>query len=100
VLDLKTNEAKSVVEGRVRLIDAGRRNERVYYTGEGSLFWTDNDSGETRRIAALPPRGSVATINADETLLAGTCIEGPGQVTAATEPSRTIRSISRGTKAR
>jgi oligogalacturonide lyase len=79
VLNLKTNEAKVAVEGRVRLIDAGRRNERVYYTRDGSLFWTDIDSGETRKIAALPPRGSIATINADETLLAGTYIEGAGQ---------------------
>ncbi len=32
----------------------------------------------TREIAKLPPRGSVATVNADETLLAGTYIEGNG----------------------
>jgi hypothetical protein len=31
---------------------------------------------ETRKIAQLPPRGSVDTVNADETLLAGTYIEG------------------------
>jgi oligogalacturonide lyase len=79
VLDLKSGQAKSVVDGRVRLIDAGRRTERVYYTREGSLFWTDIDSGETRKIAALPTRGAVATINADETLLAGTYIEGDGR---------------------
>jgi oligogalacturonide lyase len=78
VLDLKSGRAHAVVEGRVRLIDAGRRSERVYYIREGALFWTDIDSGETRRIAAVPPRGSVATINADETLLAGTYIEGTG----------------------
>jgi oligogalacturonide lyase len=32
-----------------------------------------------REIAKLPPRGSVSTVNADETLLAGTYIEGNGQ---------------------
>ena len=31
VLDLQTREAKQVIQGRVRLIDAGRKNERVYY---------------------------------------------------------------------
>ena len=37
------------------------------------------DTGETRKIADLPPRGSIATVNADESLLAGTYIEGTGQ---------------------
>lgn len=79
VLDLKTRQSKQVVQGRVRLIDAGRKSERVYYIREGAVFLTDIDSGETRKIASLPPRGSIATINADETLLAGTYIEGQGQ---------------------
>jgi oligogalacturonide lyase len=37
------------------------------------------DSKATRKIADLPRRGSVATVNADESLLAGTYIEGSGQ---------------------
>ncbi|HEY3443274.1 MAG TPA: oligogalacturonate lyase family protein [Paludibaculum sp.] len=78
VLDLATQQARQVVEGKVRLIDAGRKSQRVYYTRDGVAFSTDIDSGETRRIAALPARGSIATVNADETLLAGTYIEGDG----------------------
>src|SRR4051812_34477040 len=80
VFDLSTHEVKPVVKGRVRLIDAGRKSERVYYVKEGAVFSTDIDSGQVRKIAALPNRGSVATINADETLLAGTYTEtdGPG----------------------
>src|SRR5712691_3144269 len=31
VLDLQTKQARQVVSGRVRLVDAGRKNERVYY---------------------------------------------------------------------
>ena len=76
VLDLQTREAKQVVEGRVRLIDAGRKNERVYYIREGAAWWTDIDSGESHSIGPVPQRGSIATVNADETLLAGTFIEG------------------------
>ena len=76
VLDLQTREAKQVVEGRVRLIDAGRKNERVYYIRDGAAWWTDIDSGESHSIGVLPPRGSISTVNADETLLAGTFIEG------------------------
>ncbi len=78
VLDLATHQARQVVKGRVRLIDAGRKTARVYYVRDGAAFWTDVDSNETRQIATLPRRGSIATVNADETLLAGTYIEGDG----------------------
>ena len=79
VLEFATKKARQVAQGRVRLVDAGRKTQRVYYLRDGAAFWTDVDSGETRKIAALPPRGSIATVNADETLLAGTYIEGAGQ---------------------
>jgi oligogalacturonide lyase len=79
VLDLATHKVKQIVQGPARLIDAGRRSQRVYYIRDGAVFSTDVDTGDTRRIAALPPRGSIATVNADETLLAGTYIEGQGQ---------------------
>lgn len=78
VLDLASRQAKQVVQGRVRLIDAGRKSQCVYYTRDGAVFSTDVETAETRRIAALPPRGSIVTVNADETLLAGTYIEGDG----------------------
>lgn len=79
VLDLATRKTRSVVNGRVRLIDAGRKSQRVYYIREGTAYWTDVDSGETRKIADLPLRGGISTVNADETLLAGTYIEGEGR---------------------
>ncbi len=77
-LDLAARTAKSVVKGRVRVIVTGRKSQRVYYAKDGAVFSTDVDSGETKEIAKLPPRGSVTTVNADETLLAGTYIEGQG----------------------
>jgi oligogalacturonide lyase len=76
VLDLATRASRRVVEGRVRLLEAGRKNARVYYVKDGSAWWTDIDTGATHRIGTLPPRGSVSTVNADETFLAGTYIEG------------------------
>lgn len=79
VLDLATRQARQVVKGPARLIDAGRRHNRVYYVREGAAHYTDVDTGETRKIAGLPRRGSIATVNADETLLAGTYIEGDGR---------------------
>jgi len=78
-LDLTTKQTTSIVQGRVRLIDAGRKSESVYYIRDGAVYSTDVDSRDTRKIATLPPRGSISTVNADETLLAGTYIEGSGQ---------------------
>jgi oligogalacturonide lyase len=78
-LDLATHESKQVVQGRVRLIDAGRKTPRVYYLKEGAVYSTDAETLQTRKIADLPRRGGISTVNADETLLAGTYIEGDGQ---------------------
>jgi oligogalacturonide lyase len=79
VLNLNTHATKPVVEGRVRVIVAGRKTQSVYYLKDDVVFSTDVDTGLTRQIAKVPPRGSVATVNADETLLAGTYIEGDGE---------------------
>jgi oligogalacturonide lyase len=63
------------VTGRVRVIVTGRKTQNVYYLRDGAVFATDVDTLATREIAKLPPRGTVATVNADETLLAGTYTE-------------------------
>jgi len=60
------------------------------------VFFTDADSGETRKIAALPPRGSIATVNADETLLAGTYIEGDGQDYGGNRAQRSTAPSTQG----
>lgn len=78
VLDLASKSARAVVTGKVRLIDAGRKTQRVFYLRDGAAFWTNVDTGETRKIGQLPRRGGISTVNADETLLAGTYIEGDG----------------------
>ena len=38
VLDLATRQARQVVKGRVRLIDAGRKTQRVYYIRENAAY--------------------------------------------------------------
>jgi len=78
-LNLETRESKSVVKGRVRVIDAGRKRNTVYYSQAGAVYAADLYTGASRLIAKLPPRGSIVTVNADETLLAGTYIEGEGR---------------------
>ncbi len=79
VLDLQTHAAKPVVQGKVRIIVTGRKTQSVYYLKDGAVFASDVDTGAAREIAKLPPRGSISTVNADETLLAGTFIEGEGR---------------------
>jgi len=75
VLNLETLAAHPVVTGRVRIIVTGRKSQNVYYTRDGAVFATDVDTLKTREIAKLPPRGTIATVNADETLLGGTYTE-------------------------
>jgi len=85
-LDLATRTTKPVVKGRVQVIVTGHKTQSVYYRKGDEIFSTNVDTLETRRIAKLPARGSVATVNADETLLAGTYIEGDGQDFAGRNP--------------
>ncbi len=77
-LNLETRAAHPVVKGRVRIIVTGHKTQNVYYIRDNTVCSTDVDSLVTREIAKLPPRGSVATVNADETLLAGAYIVGDG----------------------
>jgi oligogalacturonide lyase len=82
VLDLKTYAARSVVPGPAHAIIVGRKTPTIFYTKRTadalfSTLWSTNvDTGETRKLADLPRRGSVSTINADETLACGTFLEG------------------------
>ncbi|HEX8294940.1 MAG TPA: oligogalacturonate lyase family protein [Chthoniobacteraceae bacterium] len=79
-VDLKTFKTRIVVPGPVRAIVVGRKTPSVFYIKreERALYSTHLDTGETRKLGDLPPRGNIATINADETLAAGTYIEGEG----------------------
>lgn len=75
-IDLKTRAIDKVVEGRVNLIMTGRKTGRAYYIKAGTVYVLDLDTKVSRMIATLPARGSIATVNADETLLAGTITDG------------------------
>jgi oligogalacturonide lyase len=88
VLNLETHAAKPVAAGRVRVIVTGRKTQNVYYSKGDAVFSTDVDTGATREIAKLPPRGSVATVNADETLLAGAYTERDAPAVNVTQPDQ------------
>src|SRR5215210_1263961 len=83
VVNLKTRAVEKVVDGRVSIIIVGKKTGQVYYTKfvrdagkfSATVYATDLDTKATREVAKLPPGVSVSTVNADETLLAGTLDE-------------------------
>jgi oligogalacturonide lyase len=75
-VNLKTHALEKVVEGRVNLIMTGRKTGQAYYVKMGTVYAIDLNTKAVREIAKVPPRGNVGTVNADETLLAGTITEG------------------------
>lgn len=83
---LDTFATKPVVTGKVRVIATGRKTANVYYWKDGVIYSTDIDTGATRKILTPPARASIATINADETLLAGTYVVGNGASAENTNP--------------
>ena len=82
-VDLRTRAVERVVEGRVSVIIVGKKTGQVYYTKfvrdagkfSATVYATDLTTKATREVAKLPPGVSVSTVNADETLLAGTLDE-------------------------
>jgi oligogalacturonide lyase len=81
-VDLKSWAVSPVVEGKnLQLLFTGGRSRNVYYSvaapgaspGEGprQIWVADIDTGKAHKVADVAA-GSVAALNADETLLAGT----------------------------
>lgn len=74
VLNLQTLQTRSVVKGKLHTIIVGRKTPSVFYIkpDENALYKTNVDTGETKMLAKVPPHGNIASVNADETLAAGT----------------------------
>jgi len=96
-LNLATHATHSVVKGRVQIVVTGRKTQNVYYRRGDAIYATDVDTLTTREIAKLPAGGSVATVNADETLLAGTYIEGEAaRRSNPYQPQRLVQPRNKG----
>lgn len=87
VLDLTTFASRPLVPGPVGggpgAVVVGRRSATVYYfkgaadnPQYGSLWAADIDTGAQRRIAELPRRAGIFSVNADETLGVGSYVVG------------------------
>jgi len=92
-INLETRAIERIVEGPVNVLVTGRKTGDVYYTkrtsrevtkadgtketvNEAVVYAAEVNTGKTREIAKLPPGRSVASLNADETLLLGSYVEG------------------------
>jgi oligogalacturonide lyase len=100
VLNLETLETKQLVIGKTRPIIVAHHSDTLYYTRPTtnrlySTLWSVNlDTGENRKLADLPRRASVSAINADETLGAGTFIEGDANAGGAYDGTADLGKMS------
>ncbi len=95
-VNLQTRAIEQIVSGRVRLLMTGRKTGRIFYTRDQSVFAVDPETRNPLEIAKVPPNGAVISVNADETMLAGTITE-PGQAPPAPIEQTNART---GSKAR
>jgi oligogalacturonide lyase len=92
-INLATRAIQTVVAGPVNVLVTGRKSGDVYYTkwapreetkADGTtatvnhavVYATNVDTLKTREVVKLPPGRFVASLNADETLLLGSYVEG------------------------
>ncbi|HEV3199742.1 MAG TPA: oligogalacturonate lyase family protein [Bryobacteraceae bacterium] len=100
-ITLTTREVKPLVAGPVSVLVAGHKTGDVYYTkrapggqaggrnSTGAIVYATNvDTGATREVVKLPPGRNVASLNADETLLMGTYVDGAPTATPAAAANR------------
>ncbi len=85
-INLKTGKIEQVIEGRVSNLVVGKKTRQVFYLKDNAIWATNLDTKATRKIlekAALRT-GSGLAVNADETLLGGSMIEGGKTFTPTT----------------
>ena len=90
VLDMATRKTRLLVPNppgstprdNPKALVAGSKTNSVFYTQTDpatkvtAVYKDDTNTGATRKLADLPPKISIVSVNADETLAAGTYIEG------------------------
>lgn len=81
LMDLQTADLEQIATGAVHIIMVGHKTGSIYYTTMNSngrfVMALDPVTRATRQVATLARGQTVATVNSDETLLAGTIVERP-----------------------
>jgi oligogalacturonide lyase len=68
--------------GMVHALVVGHKTNSIFFTktdpatGVNAVYKADTNTGEIRKLVDLPARRGIVSVNADETLAAGTYIEG------------------------
>jgi oligogalacturonide lyase len=87
-IDLATREVKPLVAGPASVLVTSHKTGDVYYTkreggagggrgaGPSTVFATNVNTGATREVVKLQAGRGVASLNADETLLLGSYVDG------------------------
>jgi oligogalacturonide lyase len=77
VLNLESHRARPLVPGPVDSLAVARKTPVVYFMRprDTGLYVAKVDNGQIVKVADLPPRATISTLNADETLVAGTYTE-------------------------
>lgn len=96
VVDLNTHKSRQLISGSVSSMIVGKKSPTVYFVrpDQTALYLTRIDTGETSKIAELPKRATVFSLNSDETLIAGTYTEVdlPPHPVPPTLPASSIRA--------
>ena len=77
VLDMNTHKTRQLVAGPATDIVVGRKSPIVYFMkpNDPGLYAVGVDTGQILKVATLPARATISTLNADETFAAGTFTE-------------------------
>src|SRR5882724_486635 len=77
-INLQTRKIEPLVEGRASSVVVGKKSGDVYYFKGDSVYATNIGTGATRLIVTNGElrSGAGLTVNADNTLLAGSYVEG------------------------
>ena len=76
VLDWATRKTEPLTDAGAASAVVSQKRPIVYYQRAGALYSTHINTRETKKIADLPRGWSAGTVNADDTLLAGTFVDG------------------------
>ncbi|MEO6393149.1 MAG: oligogalacturonate lyase family protein [Pyrinomonadaceae bacterium] len=92
--NFKTKKVESLADGTVSSVVVGRKTRQVFYFQVDTVYSTDLDTHVTRAILKLPElrSGSGFAINADETLLGGSRVDGPLPPAPAVAPGPRLDS--------
>lgn len=93
-VNLRTFKIEPIVEGRAGKVIVGKKTRQVFYMIGDVVYATHLDTKVTRTIAARPELRAASgfAVNADETLLAGSYVEG-GNVQPQVNPPAELNLI-------